>query len=91
MTTPRIYLATDILAVTAFPLSDDVGYVVRLGDGDYDGAYLGSVFHEEGRGVAYAPPDPVLASVPIGSSTDLDDLMTDSFLRQLKIPDASDG
>ncbi|TYL50272.1 hypothetical protein [Agromyces mariniharenae] len=90
MASPRIYSAEDALTVTAFPLSDDVGYVVRVGDGDLDGVFLGSVFHEEGRWEAFAPPGADGAPRLLGSHEDLDDLITDVFLSQVRLGDGSD-
>ena len=45
MAAPRIYLSEGALTVTAFPLSEDLGFVVHVGDDDPDGGYLGAVFH----------------------------------------------
>lgn len=90
MGSPRIYTAEDALTVTAFPLSDDVGYVVRVGDLDHDGVFLGSVFHEEGRWEAYAPPGADGAPSLLGAHEDLDELMTEFFLKQVRLGDGSD-
>jgi hypothetical protein len=43
MSAPRVYTADDALTVTVFPLSDEVGYIVRVGDLDHDGMFLGTV------------------------------------------------
>jgi hypothetical protein len=89
MTAPRIYLANDALTGTAFPLSDDIGYVVRVGDGDQEGVYLGSVFHEGQRWVAYAPAGAEGRSETVGSSSDLDELVTECFLKRMRLTDDS--
>ena len=89
MAAPRVYIAEDALTVTAFPLSDNVGYIVRVGDGDAEGVYLGAVFHENDRWVAYAPaqedPSEILAS-----ANSLDELITDCFLRHVRLSDDLD-
>ena len=86
MAAERVYTADDALTITAFPLSDDNGYIVRVGELDHDGVFLGTVFHEEGRWAAYASSAdrfPVL----IGVGEDLDDLMTEYFLEQVRLSD----
>ena len=86
----RIYTANDTLTITAFPFSDDVGYAIRVGENDVDGAYLGSVFPEEGSWVAYGPEVDDGEPVILGSSSDLDDLVRTRFLSQLRLGDALD-
>ena len=90
MAAPRVYIAEDALTVTAFPLSDDVGYVVRVGDRDDDGVYLGSVFHVDAGWVAYGRPGEDCPSHLLGSGTDLDELMTECFLRPVRFTDEVD-
>lgn len=90
MAVVRVYSEEDALTITAFPMADDIGYVVRVGDRDHEGAYLGSVFHESERWVAYAPADDG-RTASFGSSADLDELMTECFVTQVRIADASDG
>lgn len=90
MAVPRIYIAEDALTVTAFPLSDNVGYVVRVGDRDHEGVYLGSDFRVEGGWVAYGRPGEDRPSRLLGSSTDLDELMTEYFLRRVRLTDEVD-
>jgi hypothetical protein len=89
MAAPRVYIAEDALTVTAFPLSDNIGYIVRVGDGDVEGVYLGAVFHENGLWVAYAPaqegPSEILAS-----ASSLYELITDCFLRRVRLSDDLD-
>ena len=91
MAAPRIYIAENALTVTAFPISDDIGYVVRVGDGDHEGVYLGAVFREDhARWVAYAPTDDAGPSELLGSGADLDELMTQCFLRRVRLTDDLD-
>ncbi|MGI9822075.1 hypothetical protein [Agromyces sp. Marseille-Q5079] len=90
MPASRRYIAVDALTVTAFPLSDNTGYVVRVGDRDYEGVYLGAVFHTDAGWLAYAPPAENGSSELLGSNTDLDDLMTDCFLRRMRLTDDLD-
>ena len=85
-----MYSSTDALTITAFPLSDGIGYVVRVGDRDHEGVYLGAVFHEDERWVAHGPADAYGRSEPFGSSGDLDELMTECFLSQVRITDESE-
>ena len=86
MAVVRVYSEQDALTITAFPMADDIGYVVRVGDRDHEGVYLGAVFHEGARWVAYAPTaDGSTAS--FGSSVDLDELMTECFVTQVRISD----
>ncbi|MGI9821724.1 hypothetical protein [Agromyces sp. Marseille-Q5079] len=87
MAAARMYIAEDALTVTAFPLSDNTGYVVRVGDRDHDGVYLGAVFHTADGWVAHAPPNEDGSSELLGSSIDLDELMTDCFLRRMRLTD----
>ena len=91
MVAARVYSSMDALTITAFPISDGVGYVVRVGDHDHEGVYLGAVFHEDGRWVAYTPAGPDGRSDPFGSSADLDDLMAECFVNQMMISDESES
>ena len=90
MAAPRIYLTEGAITVTAFPLSEDLGFVVHVGDSDPDGAYLGAVFHEDGRWVA-GPEDPDGRVDVLGSDGDLDDVVERCYVTQVPITDASDG
>ncbi len=87
MAAPRIYLAEGALTVTAFPMSDDLGYVVRVGDNDHDGVYLGAVFHEGGRWVAYASEDSAGRIDVLGSGDELDEVVMRCYLAQVRIAD----
>ncbi len=90
MTAPRIYLTEGALTVTAFPLSEDLGFVMHVGDSDPDGVYLGAVFHQEGQWVAYGPEDSDGRVDVLGSGDDLDDLVEQCFLTQVRITGDSD-
>ena len=91
MAAPRIYLSDDALTVTAFPLSEDMGFVVHLGEEDPDGVYLGAVFHEDARWVAYGPEDPAGGVEVLGSGEDLDEVVERCFLTQVRFVDDSEG
>ena len=71
MAVVRVYSEQDALTITAFPMADDIGYVVRVGDRDHEGVYLGAVFHEGARWVAYAPTADG-STVSFGASVDLE-------------------
>lgn len=90
MAAPRIYLTEGALTVTAFPLSEDLGFVVHVGDSDPDGVYLGAVFHEDGRWVAYGPQDPDGHVDVLGSDGDLDDVVERYYVGQVPTTDAPD-
>ena len=90
MAAPRIYLSDDALTVTAFPLSEDLGFVVHLGEEDPDGVYLGAVFHEDAQWIAYGPEDPAGGVDVLGSGEDLDEVVERCFLTQVRIADDSD-
>lgn len=90
MAAPRIYMANDALTVTAFPLSDDIGYIVRVGDGDQEGFCLGLVFRKEAGWIAHAPSDADGESELIGMNSDLDELVTECFLKQVRLTDDSE-
>ena len=83
----RTYTAEDALPITAFPLSDDVGYIVRVGDGDLDGVVLGSVFHADGRWRAYATTTAGGVPVLVASGDDLDELIVEHFLASMRLTD----
>lgn len=91
MAAPRIYLSEGALTVTAFPLSEDLGFVVHVGDEDPDGPYLGAVFHEDALWIAYGPEDSAGRVDVVGSGEDLDDVVERCFLSQVRIPDDSDS
>ena len=91
MAAPRIYLTEGALTVTAFPLSEDLGFVVHVGESDPDGVYLGAVFHEDGRWVAYGPEDPDGRVEALGSDEDLDDVVERYYVTQVPITDAPDS
>ena len=90
MAAPRIYLTEGALTVTAFPLSEDLGFVVHLGDSDPDGGYLGAIFHEDGLWVAYGPEDPDGRVEVLGSDEDLDDVVERCYVGQVPNMDAPD-
>jgi hypothetical protein len=90
MAAPRIYLSEGALTVTAFPLSEDLGFVVHVGDDDPDGVYLGAVFHEAARWIAYGPEDPAGRVDVLGSGEDLDEVIEQCYLAQVRIVDDSD-
>ncbi|RZS64394.1 hypothetical protein EV187_2780 [Agromyces ramosus] len=91
MAAPRIYLSEGALTVTAFPLSEALGFVVHVGDDDPDGLYLGAVFHENARWIAYGSEDPSGRVDVLGSGEDLDDVVEQCFLSQVRITDDSDS
>ncbi|HVL61588.1 MAG TPA: hypothetical protein VM430_09305 [Microbacterium sp.] len=91
MAAPRIYLSDGAVTVTAFPLSEDLGFVVHVGEEDPDGVYLGAVFHEDGLWVAYGPEDPARRVDVLGSGEDLDDVVERCFLTQVPADDDSEG
>lgn len=78
------------MTATAFPLSENNGYVVRVGDRDDDGVYLGAVFQTADGWVAYAPAADNRPSELLGSNNDLDELMTECFLRRMRLTDDLD-
>jgi hypothetical protein len=90
MAAPRIYLTDGALTVTAFPLSEDLGFVVHVGESDPDGVYLGAVFHEDGRWVAYGPEDSDGRVEALGSDEDLDDVVERCYVTQVQTTDAPD-
>ncbi|MFE5670472.1 hypothetical protein ACFQ58_02575 [Agromyces sp. NPDC056523] len=87
MTAPRTYTAEDALAITAFPLSDDVGYIVRVGDTDHDGVVLGTVFFAGGHWQAYTADAVEAVPTLLGSGEDLDDLIVEYFLSKVRLTD----
>ena len=86
----RIYTANDTLTITAFPFSENNGYAIRVGENDADGTYLGSVFHEQGTWVAYGSEGGEEDPTPIGSNPDLDELVTNCYLNQLRFGDSAE-
>ena len=91
MAAPRIYLSDGAVTVTAFPLSEDLGFVVHVGEEDPDGVYLGAVFHEDALWVAYGPEDQARRVDILGSGEDLDDVVERCFLTRVPAGDDSEG
>lgn len=86
MAAPRVYTADDSLTITAFPFADEAGFIVRVGDLDHEGVFLGTVFNEGDRWEAYASSAERFP-VPLGSSENLDNLITEHFLEQVRLSD----
>ncbi|WP_395245710.1 hypothetical protein ACGGZK_07815 [Agromyces sp. MMS24-K17] len=91
MTNTKVFRDAGALTITAFPLSDVAGFVIRAGETDHDGPFLGTVFHEADVWSAYAALATGAEPFRIGTDADLDALIRRAFLEQVRFSLPTDG